>query len=233
MSVFALDLVKPLIGLSLSDAADDGPLQACLDAAEACLQRLTGLRLAPTAVTEWHCGTGSRFLRARHRPVRSITSAKVWPADSVNQFGQGDSANPPTALTVGRDCFLRLDFSTLDVPPVQLSLGGTLVCPAGWPGAFERRRGRVIPRPVEGNGNVELVLAVGFPEGAVPAEFLPAVAAAAKLLRGAVPLGGLVQTSESRNGWSVGLAGPAADAGVLQLGQVQTLLARYRRPFVG
>lgn len=238
MALYLLDQIKPLLGVALSDTSDDDALDACRAAVESHLANLTRLRLEPATVTEFYAGNWARTLRLRQRPVRSVATVRIWPQGADNFGGQGDDpGEAPEAELPGRAYWLRMDWQTTEATPVQLSMGGLLERPELWPGALERRRGRVVRRPVTGPGNVEVVSEVGFPLGHLPAEFLPAVAAGVRLLRNQVKTGGLTVASESRNGWSVSLTegpvGKSAEAMVGMLGDVQLLVARYRRPFVG
>lgn len=234
MSVYPLSLIKPLLGIDLADTSQDVQLQLALDAVEAQVQHLTRLRLAPVMLTEWYAGNWSRTLRLREGPVRSVTSVEKLTGDSDGAWGLGD-VSVLEVIDPGV-WFLKLDHQLLTTPPVAVSLSGTLVSRRGWDGALERRRGRVVRREVEGNGNYKVVYEAGFPANQVPAEFLPAVAAGVAYLRRTVPTGGLVVTGQSMEGVSVTLtdlyAQIAAD-GIQRLGEVQSLVSRYRRPYVG
>lgn len=239
MSVFLLADVKELAGGTavFPDATTDKALQFCLDAAESHIQNLCRLRLAPVTITDWYGGNWQRFLTLRQRPVRSVSEVLVYSGTSEQAAGQGTDADPPDPLVLGEDYYLGpFDWQTFDQTPVQLCMSPVLWRrDSVWPGAVEKRWGRVVYKPVNGQGNVRVTYAAGFPEGRQPAEFLPAVAAATLLIYRQVPAGGLLLTSDHMDGASVALSflTPAARGQLDMLGEIRSLVARYRRPFIG
>ena len=234
MSVFTLTQIKPLIGVSLAYTADDTALQACLDAVESHIQSVTRLRLAPLAATEWYPGNWCRSLRLRNLPVSAVTAVRIWTTDLENAWGQGTPTTTPDALIAGDDYFLKIDWQNTVSGASPLSMSGLLVRPQLWPGAIERRRGRIMQRPVEGPGNVQIAYTAGFPANQIPAEFLVAVAAGTKFARMQAKSGGLTPTSEGLDGYSHAFSATvqAAASGIGVLGEVQSLIAKYTRPFI-
>lgn len=227
---YNLSQIKPLLGIDLDDTTQDTQLNAALLAVGDQLQRLTRRRLLPVTIAEWYEGNWSRSLNLRETPVRSITSVERLTGDG-GAWGEGDLSSL-TALTNGEHYYLKLDYTLLVDPVVHVSMSGLLVNRKGWVGAIERRRGRVIPQEVPGAGNWKITYEAGFPAGQLPAEFLPAVAAGIAYLLNTIPTGGLLTTSESLDGRSLSLS-KLQEEEFGQIGAVASMLARYRRAYVG
>lgn len=64
--------------LEITDTSEDTYLQLLLDAATVAIDNLCNTKFTPTAVTdELYDGTGTRYLRLKHRPATSVSSVKI------------------------------------------------------------------------------------------------------------------------------------------------------------
>ena len=244
-NVFATADVKAAALLTSTEY--DGALGGWIATLERQITDFTGLTLAPSTGTvrldgRWH---PTAFLP--RRPVSAVTLVRIWDGGDYSPTGEPGAVNfmgqntaftgtPPTPLTLGVDYGVRWDVVWNGR---QYAVGGRLLRNGRpWPGAYERRRGRLGVRKVNGQGNIEVQYAYGFADPAdIPPVFLTAVAAGVQAYILRIPTGGLITTSNSLDGASTGSQvadGGAAGGGLHfpELASVKDALSAYIAPRV-
>lgn len=211
------------------------------------LEQFTGLTLQSKSETIRVNGKWRDTVFLPGRPVSAVTTVRIWQEDfadnpwsppaNTNFMGQNASftGDPPAALTLGVDYGLKFDKVW---GSRQYSIGGMVIRNGkAWPGAIERKRGRLHYRKIDGQSNIEVTYTYGFVVKAdVPPVFLTAVAAGVQALIQRIPNAGMVNTSNGLDGASVGLSidtGSMEQASGLfapEVGSIRNALAAYIVP---
>jgi hypothetical protein len=246
-TLFTIDQVKAVAQITATDW--DAIIPGLIATVEHQLEQFTGLTLFSRSATVRIGGKWRDTLFLPGRPISAVTLVRIWQSEfgdgvwedpgQVNFMGQNASyaGTPPAALILGVDYGLKFDKQWNNR---QYSLCGMVIRNGRvWPGATERKRGRMHHRRVDGRGNIEVQYTYGFVEsGDVPPVFLSAVAAGVQAFIQRIPAGGLVNTSNSLDGASVGLS---LDTGSLdqasglyapEVGSLRSALMSYVAPRV-
>jgi hypothetical protein len=243
-TVFSIADVKAAALLTVSDY--DAALPGWVATLESQLEQFTGLTLASREVTVRVSGRWHRVLILPGRPVSEVSVVRIWEGEEfadgddltgVNFMGQNadyDGATP-TALTlgVGYGVDFNKHWGTRDYSfSGKVERNGRV-----WPGAVQRKRGRLGVKRVRGQNNIEVTYKFGFVDAAdIPPAFLTAVAAGVQAYIQRIPSGGMIETSNSLDGASVGRqldsGGSEAGGGLYlpELGSVRAALAPYCVP---
>lgn len=244
-TVFTISDVKRAALLTGTDY--DSALPVWIAAAENQLEQFSGLSLTPRSATVYLDGRWHHVVHLPGRPVSSVTSVRIWEGQDyssiavpsqVDFIGQNPdyTGTPPTELVPGVDYGLRWDKNWSGT---NYSLCGRLERNSRvWPGALERKQGRVGVRKIKGQGNVQVEYTYGFLRAIdIPPIFILAVASIIQAYILRIPSGGLIPTSQSLDGASVGsqVAGGSDSSGGLyypELGDIRGALLAYVAPKV-
>lgn len=214
-NLYTTSEVKTAAQIAVTDY--DAVIPGYIATVEHQLEQFTGLTLISKTETVRVNGKWTQYVFLPGRPISAVATVRIWqedfadnpwlPSADTNFMGQnaGFTGDPPAALTLGVDYGLKFDKVW---GSRKYSIGGMLVRNGkAWPGAIERKRGRMHHRKIDGQSNVEVTYTYGFVDKAdVPPVFLTAVAAGVVALIQRVPQAGMVNTSNGLDGASVGLS---------------------------
>lgn len=227
--------------LGITGTGEDSKLDIMLSAADSAIKLYVGFdiesRTYGTGATATDAGVGDSGyysgddhyqLVLRQRPVTSITSVYL---DPTGRFGDNpDGAFASSELLVaGTDYVLRWD-GTLPGATTRCSRCGILEKLSGvWPGLRRHSIGAINASYSQQNGNIKITYVAGYTT--VPADIKYALALVVAKMRQTASFGGDALTSESYEDYSYKLGSGnsgGAQSAIMQLGEVRSILARYR-----
>lgn len=227
-----LDQVKAQLGIT--SVAQDAALSLWNAGADAAVKGYTHRDLEQTTYpgcavggdgdSGYYDGNGSLFLILRQWPVTSVTSVYV---DATGRYGENPDGAfaSDTLLTYGTDYDLRLD-GCLPGTTTKCSNSGILRrIGFPWPSSWVKRYGQILPRQIQGNGNIRVNYVAGYPT--IPVDLIIAVAQIVAVMRSSAKQGLLLQ-SETQGAYSYALAQQVLNS-MPALGTTRQLLAKYRR----
>ena len=228
------------VALNISGTSEDTRIDLLLTAADRMIKQHVGRDLesgtygaSGTAIdgsigdSGYYSGDGTINLILRQRPVTSVTSVYL---DATGYFGDNpDGAFASgTLLVAGTDYVLRWD-GTLPGAATRCSHVGIIKRIGGvWPEAWQYRRGSINPQAVDHIGNIKVTYVAGYTT--VPADLKYALALVVAKMRMSAIYGGQSPISESYEDYSYSLekAASAAASAIHSIGEVQSILGRYR-----
>lgn len=231
MAIITTATVKTLLGIS--STSEDSKLDLLVGYADAAIKRYLGRDIEstsyPGAASNGHgdsgiyCGTGTRFIVLRQRPVTAVASVYL---DNVAYYGQATGAfASATLLTEGTDYAWVKDGY---ISSASVSFCGAIERIAGvWPRPAWYRPGYLISDPQTAQGNIKVTYTAGW--ATVPGDIAQAAAWLVSYWRQSQKRGGTV-TSENLGGYSYSLAA-AGEAG--WPAEVRKLLSPYREARFG
>lgn len=231
-----LDQVNAVLGLTAAQAtAEQAKNVILLASADAAIKAQCGqdfeLTTYPRAVaggfgdSGYYYGEGSRFLFLRQTPVVTITSIYQ---DAASYAGQGADPFPATTLlTATTDYFLHLD-GCLPGTTTKCSYKGVVERVGSvWSGVSVNYSHELTNTPGRGQGNIKIAYTAGYPT--IPADLNSACLQLVAWLRQTALLGGLLE-SERFEDYAYTRA--KAQAGIVQIGSIRSLIWRYKRRMV-
>jgi hypothetical protein len=232
----------------LSGTQYDAALPGWIATLEHQIEQFTGLRLTQRTEIEFLDGKWHNEIMLPGRPVSAVLDVRVFEGgdydplvstSQINFMGQNPlfTGTLPAPLLIGVDYGLQFDKSWSNR---RYSLSGRLIRNGReWPGAFEKRRGRITVRKVNGSGNIRVQYTYGFASADdVPPVFETAVAAGVRAFILRIPTGGVIPTSQSLDGASLGSQIVSAQGGgqsglyFPELGSIREAMQAYVVPRV-
>lgn len=242
MALANISEIKTLLGIT--GTTEDAKLTVMVAAASASIQNYCGRNFESTVYgtgntsaysaggdSGYYSGDNSRDLILRQRPVTTVTSVYQ---DETGRFGDNPDGAfaSSTLLVAGTDYVLMWD-GQLPSVSTRCSYSGILRKLTGvWPASWKYSAGTINPQIMNSTGNIKVTYTAGYTT--VPADISYAVALVVAQMRRTAPFGGESLTSEhfESYGYTLGGGKGGSQSSVIKLGEVASILNRYREIFI-